>query len=133
MFPQCFSVLSHGKQNIFSASRQKHILLWQNWETSEKHVSAANASGDTFPRFARASFINSLKQETFLSQLRKLLESNLHLRKFTPLKNYREICIVVPIVSALSLSPQTGTNSVSFSNFFRHQSFRRFQFARRVK
>ena len=37
-----------------SASRRKHIPVWKNWETLGKHVSAANVSGNMFPRFAGA-------------------------------------------------------------------------------
>ena len=37
-----------------SASRQKHIPVWQDSETLRKHVSAANVSGNMFPRFVNA-------------------------------------------------------------------------------
>ena len=66
MFPLCFPVLPHGKQcfrqQIYSAVEQKHTLnlllvtmfpVWQNWETSGKHVPASNVSGNMFPCFAK--------------------------------------------------------------------------------
>ena len=46
--------VSASEQKYVSVLGQKHIPVLQNWETSGKHVSAANFSGNMFPHFARA-------------------------------------------------------------------------------